>query len=104
MLKREILNSILETGKKFKVEKIILFGSYAKGTETRKSDLDIIFIKDTKKRFLDRIYPIFKELAHKVHIPLELFVYTPSEFKKMQEESKFIKKAVKEGKVLYEYR
>jgi len=38
------------------VLKAIVFGSYAGKTNTRKSDLDLILVMDTEKRFFDRYY------------------------------------------------
>jgi predicted nucleotidyltransferase len=36
------------------IHKVILFGSYARGDVTRKSDMDMVVIMDTNKRFFDR--------------------------------------------------
>ena len=36
---------------KYKPEKIILFGSYATKTERKSSDIDLLIIKETNKRF-----------------------------------------------------
>jgi predicted nucleotidyltransferase len=36
------------------VRKAIVFGSYARGTQTLRSDLDLALIVDTDKRFLER--------------------------------------------------
>ncbi|HQQ51519.1 MAG TPA: nucleotidyltransferase domain-containing protein [Spirochaetota bacterium] len=36
------------------VERVILFGSFARNTQTRKSDVDLIVIKQTDKRFFDQ--------------------------------------------------
>lgn len=35
-------------------EKIILFGSYAVGSTQSDSDLDLLIIKETEERFIDR--------------------------------------------------
>jgi len=36
------------------VQRAIVFGSLARGEATRRSDLDLIVVMDTDKRFLDR--------------------------------------------------
>lgn len=36
-------------------ERVILFGSFARNTQTRKSDVDLIVIKQTDKRFFDPV-------------------------------------------------
>lgn len=49
-INKEILNSInkyvKEIKKKYNVSTIILFGSYAKGTENEDSDIDIAIVSD----------------------------------------------------------
>ncbi|MFW5971764.1 MAG: nucleotidyltransferase domain-containing protein, partial [Desulfovermiculus sp.] len=32
----------------------VLFGSWARGTQTRHSDIDLLIVTDTQKRWLDR--------------------------------------------------
>lgn len=61
------------------VKNIIVFGSFADGTNTRHSDLDVIVIKKTGKRFLDR-YKEYPDLDDRMGIPVELFIYTPEEW------------------------
>jgi len=80
------------------IEKIILFGSYARGDTDEYSDLDLILIKNTTKRFVERL----------VEVPLlpvhaDVFVYTPEEFEQMREnENPFILSAIESAKVIYE--
>lgn len=87
---------------KLNPSRIILFGSHARGDSDRFSDIDIIIIKETNKRFLDRL----TEVAHALSgIPdkIDAFVYTPREFAEMKKNGNpFILKAIKEGKVIYE--
>ncbi len=51
------------------IGKAVLFGFFAKGTAGKKSDIDILIIKQTRRRFLDRfsefseLYDIFKGYA-----------------------------------------
>ena len=83
------------------VEKAILFGSYARGSQTRKSDLDLVIILETDKRFFDR-YNDFNEI-HKLikDCIVDFLIYTPKEFKDISHR-KFIKKILGEGKTIYE--
>jgi predicted nucleotidyltransferase len=39
----EILNEVLEISRKYHAQKVILFGSRAKGTQTERSDIDLAF-------------------------------------------------------------
>ena len=79
----------------------ILFGSYARGTATARSDVDLIFVEDTDLPFLRRLDRYFDPLADMLRSPVETLVYTPDEFERMKERA-FIKRAVEEGIVLYE--
>jgi predicted nucleotidyltransferase len=50
------LRSIAEKLRRdYRAEKVILFGSYARGEETEDSDLDILVIAPTKERFFQRM-------------------------------------------------
>jgi len=81
----------------------LLFGSYARGTATEHSDLDIIFVEETNKPFLSRLDPYFSPLSDLMNGGVDVFVYTPDEFKKMKKKF-FIQRALKEGVVIFESR
>ena len=84
-----------------KIEKIILFGSAARGDFSQTSDLDIAIIEDTEERFVRRAEKHYRKIS--VPCALDLLVYTPAEFKRMKAEgSPFIHRIVREGRVLYE--
>jgi predicted nucleotidyltransferase len=79
------------------VEKILLFGSAARGEQDEESDLDLIIIKRTAERFLDRLLAV-----PVLPVPADVFVYTPEEFAAMQEnENPFILAALEDAVVLY---
>lgn len=90
--------------KNYKPEKIILFGSAVEGRMDKDSDLDIVIIKKTHRRFYDRIGEVLKTVRTITpKPPLDFLVYTPSEFERMRKESYFVKdEVVERGKVLYE--
>lgn len=83
------------------VKKAILFGSCAQDSETKRSDIDLVIIKETSKRFFDRydefnaIYDLMPNMA------IDLLIYTPEELEDIFHRS-FIKRILKEGKILYE--
>lgn len=79
----------------------LLFGSYARGTETEHSDLDVIFIEETDKPFLSRLDPYFSPLSDLMKGGVDVFVYTPDEFQKMKKKF-FVQRALKEGVVIFE--
>lgn len=95
---------LVEDLKVYQPDKIILFGSAAKGDTDAYSDLDVVVIKETSQRFLKRLIEVAKLLRDKVY-PVDIFVYTPEEFKRMKEqENPFIAQVLKSGKVIYEKR
>lgn len=101
MNKEEICEKIRSTYQPCHPEKIILFGSWAKGKEDSYSDIDLIFVWNTKKRFLDRLADLYDRWS--LSVGVDILAYTPEEFKKMLEEKNpFLEKAIAEGIVLYE--
>ncbi|KPL03709.1 MAG: hypothetical protein AMJ73_05565 [candidate division Zixibacteria bacterium SM1_73] len=82
------------------VQKVILFGSLATGKVGKSSDLDLIIIKRSDKKFLDRMDEFYEKLNPKVS--LDIMVYTPEEFERMRQTNPFIKRVIREGKILYE--
>jgi uncharacterized protein len=82
------------------VQKIILFGSLAEGTVGLTSDIDLIIIKETNERFLDRLDTVYREIEPNVAV--DVLVYTSQEIADMSSWNSFIKQALKKGRVLYE--
>jgi len=82
------------------VKKIILFGSLNSNVIHKASDIDIIVIKETDKRFFDRLEEIYQHI--KPNFALDLFFYTPVEFEEMKKDNRFVKFALKNGRLIYE--
>jgi predicted nucleotidyltransferase len=94
---KKILNRLMKYGP----ERVILFGSHAKGSSDSYSDIDLIVIKKTKKAFLDRLKEVIGVI--KPNFAMDILVYTPQEFQRMLAEgNSFLEFVVKEGKVVYE--
>jgi len=87
--------------KKYKPDKIILFGSAARGDFNLDSDVDLLIIKqDTPFYGADRIRELNRLIERT--LPLDLLVYRPEEFnKRLEMGDPFLKAVLKEGKVLY---
>lgn len=87
---------------KYKPERIILFGSAARGEFGPDSDADFLIIKrDTPWYGADRI----RELSRIIErdIPVDLLVYRPEEFEgRVRIGDPFLKAVLKEGKILYD--
>jgi predicted nucleotidyltransferase len=82
------------------IRKVILFGSYAKGDVSRKSDMDFVVIMDTDKRFFDR-YDLCDRLYDIFDTGLDILPYTEEEFSRISHR-RFIQTILKEGIVVYE--
>jgi predicted nucleotidyltransferase len=94
---------IIEDLKPYRPEKIILFGSLAKGDSDQYSDIDIVVIKRTNKKFFERIEEVDNYLREEFQGKIDIFVYTPEEFTQMkEEENPFIANVLENGKVIYE--
>jgi predicted nucleotidyltransferase len=98
---KEIESITIQIIEKYEPEKIILFGSAARGESGFDSDADFLIIKkETPFYGADRI----RELSRIVNrnIPVDFLVYRPEEFEKRVEMGDpFLKAIIKEGKVLY---
>ena len=82
-------------------EKIILFGSAARGDTDEYSDIDLIVVKKTDQRFVQRLVEAGSFIPP--HLSVDVLVYTPDELNAMVEDGNpFIEQALKEGMVLYE--
>lgn len=96
------LNKIVKCLKQYNPEKIILFGSYARGETDEYSDLDLVVIKHTKKRFIERLIEVIKFIDINLG-QVDVFVYTPDEWKRMVEYGNpFAGEVLKKGRVIYE--
>lgn len=86
------------TGQYGPVEKIILFGSQVRGEADEYSDIDLIVIKKTNRRFVERLVEVPPLPIH-----ADVFVYTPEEFEAMRSnENPFVMSALEDAKVIYE--
>lgn len=83
--------------KKYKVQKLILFGSRARGDNLKTSDFDFIIVSDDfkGKPFIFRpseLYDLWSET-----VDIEPLVYTEKEFDHMKKRIGIVQTAVKEG-------
>lgn len=98
----EKIERLIECLKKYDPEKIILFGSVARKEADELSDIDLVIIKDTEKRFIERIVEVAELIEDELGV-VDVFVYTPEEFQRMVESKNlFIENVLKEGIVLHE--
>ena len=96
---RECLGPVFQ---RYKIQKAILFGSVARGEPSHHSDVDLILVQRTDKRFFDRYDGLDVDLAKAFpYAAIEALIYTPEEMERMQER-RFIATALREGRVIYE--
>jgi predicted nucleotidyltransferase len=82
--------------------KAILFGSFATGRQSRRSDVDLILIQKTEKNYFDRFEGILSDLYQAIRgRDIEVFIYTPEELDSIAHR-KFIRRALAEGRVIHE--
>jgi predicted nucleotidyltransferase len=101
---REVIQGILEkllVG--YAPQKVVLFGSHAYGNPQPDSDIDLLIIKDTSERFLDRWITVRRILSDPERmVPLETFVLTPDEVaRRLNVGDQFLAEILEKGKVLY---
>lgn len=78
------LAKIVRLLQSYEPERIILFGSRARGEADPQSDYDLIVIKHTERPFLDRLQEMVPYLVQFDHAA-EILVYTPEEFEHLGE-------------------
>ena len=95
----EIVNRIASS---YNPDKIILFGSYARGNYSENSDLDFILIKETTAPKHKRGVEV-RKLFFGLPIPMDFKIYTSAEFNnELANKYSFLSSAIKGSKVLYE--
>ncbi len=102
MTRQKALQQFVETVKKNyadKIQKITLFGSYARGEDKEDSDIDVFIIGDVS---LDELVDISFPLLLKYGIHISPHVMTKEHFNLLEREGYgFIKNVKKEGSVIH---
>ena len=78
------LHKLVRLLQPYEPDRIILFGSRARGDADEYSDYDVIVIKRTDRPFLDRLRDMVPYLVA-FDRAAEILVYTPEEFDRMRE-------------------
>ena len=101
---KPIIRAILEKlVAEYSPQQVILFGSYAYGIPAPDSDIDLLIIKETPQRFIDRWVTVHSLLTG-THpsLPLETLVLTPEEIAgRLAIGDQFIAEILDKGEVLY---
>ena len=101
-LEKELKRVVEIIVRDYKPQRVILFGSLAQGTVHEWSDIDLAIVKDTPRRFLDRLREIF--LLTRPSVSLNVAVYTPAEVAEMEKQKHYfwVDEIAGKGKVLYD--
>jgi predicted nucleotidyltransferase len=82
-------------------QKIILFGSWARGERSPHSDIDLLIIQESTLPRPQR-YAQVRRLFWGMGLPMDILVYTPEEFARYQSvPGSFTHTVAHEGRVLY---
>lgn len=86
-------------------DKIILFGSYARGDNRTDSDIDILILKKglkNERELTSRLYMDFFD--KKIKMPVDLIAIDYDRYNELNNDIGYIYRTIKqEGKTLYEY-
>jgi len=100
-VRREINRMVRRIVEGFDPEKIILFGSHARGEADPDSDVDLIIIMPVSGSKREKAIEIGVAL-HGIRIPKDIIVTTPEEFEWRKEVAGTIERpAALEGEILY---
>jgi predicted nucleotidyltransferase len=101
---RKIIGDILEKlVAEYAPQRVILFGSYAYGNPRSDSDIDLLIIKETADRFIDRWVTVRRILSDaKRSLPLDTLILTPQEVAhRLAIGDQFVAEVLERGEVLY---
>ena len=99
---RDALTPALEASD---AQRAIVFGSYARGDADEYSDLDLMIVAETDKRFLQRHEDYIRiwDVMDLWRKDIDMLIYTPDDISGMIErDNPFISRAVADGVVIYE--
>ncbi|WP_008310122.1 nucleotidyltransferase domain-containing protein [Leptolyngbya sp. PCC 6406] len=101
LLKAELNRYVSVLREIYDPRSIRVFGSMATGTVHEWSDIDLVIVKETNQRFLERTKEVLQLLQPKVG--LDVLVYTPAEFEQLCQERAFVRdEIVGKGRILHE--
>lgn len=100
-VKTQIDRMVKRIVKKFRPEKIILFGSQARGDAGPDSDVDLLVVMDFQGSKLDKMVEL-RGTLHGIAVPVDILITRPEDFAWRKDVVGTIEwPAVREGKVLY---
>lgn len=99
--KKDIIHLSERIAREFHPERIILFGSYAHGTPSKDSDVDLLVILPFEGKAASKAVEI--RLGVRPTFPVDLLVRTPQKVReRIDMGDDFMREIITRGKVLYE--
>ena len=85
-------------------DQIILFGSYARGDNREKSDIDLLILKKGLKKQRELMRPIHRAfLDHRIGIAVDLLALDYDRYLEINNDIGYIYRTIKrEGKIIYD--
>ncbi|MCX6150427.1 MAG: nucleotidyltransferase domain-containing protein [Ignavibacteriales bacterium] len=106
MYSETLKNIVEDIVSEAKPEKIILFGSFARGEENENSDIDLLIIEKSpfsKKRSRRKEIQRIREKLSKYKISKDILIYDEKEFEFWKDSlNHIIGSSLRNGKILYE--
>ena len=97
----EIQDFVDKVVAEFAPQRVILFGSYARGDATPDSDVDLLVVMPTKKETIEQAVEVRQRVRRS--FPLDLVVKTPEDVAwRLSLQDCFLTTIMTEGKTLYE--
>ena len=93
---KESIKDIIKRDDYYKISKVVLFGSYARGEAESNSDIDLIVYDSPLFKGM-KIYSFIGDLKAKLHKDIDLFVD-----RNIVKNSKFYENIVNDGVIIYE--
>ena len=101
---RIISRLVTRLQRRYDPDRIILFGSAARGDMGPDSDIDLLIIKETDRRPLERMREVYAAAySPRGYLALDPLVLTPAELAlRIQDGDPFVRDILREGRLLYE--
>ncbi len=99
--RKDIRDFVRSIAREFSPQRVLLFGSYARGNPSDDSDVDLLVIMRTRKRTIQQALEIRQRIPRK--FPLDLLVRTPQDLaRRVAMKDSFLTSILAEGETLYE--
>jgi predicted nucleotidyltransferase len=100
----QIRQVTVQLGTAAQASQVILFGSYARGEATERSDVDLMVVAQTDLPRHKRAVGLYKQFRP-YPFGMDIVVYTPQEVEEGKKSAlTFVSTVLREGKTLYERR